>query len=407
MRILVSAYACEPGKGSEPGVGWNFVKEMSSRHVLTVLTRANNRRTIEDCGEPWIGRVRWIWYDPPKWLTFWKRGGRGVQLFYILWQWFVARHVRRRLRPEDFDLIHHITFGKYWIPSFLGFFGPPLVFGPVGGGDETPRVFRKAYSIRGRFSEWKKTVAERFFPIVFRRAYQSVSLAIAATDETAGKLRRLVRCPVVVHPQSAISIDEAATMRNIAGATVKPSAPRFVTACRLEHWKAVDIAIRAFPEVLRAIPEAKLTILGKGPEEKRLRRLVRRLGLDANVTFAGRLPALEDVYRTIAGSTALIHPALHESFGQVCLEAVALGTPVVCWNHGGPGLIAKRCGLAAVPIPDKAANLSSISHAMSQSVSSRSPTFPPEFLWLRWCEEMDRHYQSVTKKESDGNNRPT
>ena len=53
MRILVSAYACEPGRGSEPGVGWHFAEEMSKRHSLTVVTRANNRSAIERSGENW------------------------------------------------------------------------------------------------------------------------------------------------------------------------------------------------------------------------------------------------------------------------------------------------------------------------------------------------------------------
>ena len=48
LRVLISAYACEPGKGSEPGVGWNFSKEMAKHHDLWVLTRLNNREIIEN-----------------------------------------------------------------------------------------------------------------------------------------------------------------------------------------------------------------------------------------------------------------------------------------------------------------------------------------------------------------------
>ena len=47
LRVLISAYACEPGKGSEPGV-WNFSKEMAKHHDLWVLTRLNNREIIEN-----------------------------------------------------------------------------------------------------------------------------------------------------------------------------------------------------------------------------------------------------------------------------------------------------------------------------------------------------------------------
>ena len=46
MKILVSAYACEPNKGSEPGVGWNFVKELAKKHNTIVLTRKNNKELV-------------------------------------------------------------------------------------------------------------------------------------------------------------------------------------------------------------------------------------------------------------------------------------------------------------------------------------------------------------------------
>ena len=52
-----------------------------------------------------------------------------------------------------------ITFGKYWIPTFIELSGIPVVFGPVGGGEETPAPFRQSYSFRGRLSEWAKRLA--------------------------------------------------------------------------------------------------------------------------------------------------------------------------------------------------------------------------------------------------------
>ena len=46
LRVLVSAYACEPAKGSEPGVGWRIAREMARYHEVWVLTRTNNRPSI-------------------------------------------------------------------------------------------------------------------------------------------------------------------------------------------------------------------------------------------------------------------------------------------------------------------------------------------------------------------------
>ena len=44
LKVLLSAYACEPNKGSEPGVGWNWLIEIAKlNHKVTVITRSNKK----------------------------------------------------------------------------------------------------------------------------------------------------------------------------------------------------------------------------------------------------------------------------------------------------------------------------------------------------------------------------
>ena len=122
LKVLMSAYACEPNKGSEPGVGWNWARQMSRWHDVWVLTRANNRPAIENVPQAaGQGRLHWVYYDLPRWMRFWKKGSRGIQAYYFFWQ-LAAWHVGARLQREiGFDLLHHVTFGKYWVPSYLSF----------------------------------------------------------------------------------------------------------------------------------------------------------------------------------------------------------------------------------------------------------------------------------------------
>ena len=47
IRVLMSAYACEPNKGSEPGVGWNWAIQMANWNEVYVITRSNNKDVIE------------------------------------------------------------------------------------------------------------------------------------------------------------------------------------------------------------------------------------------------------------------------------------------------------------------------------------------------------------------------
>ena len=98
LKVLISAYACEPGKGSEPADGWNWSLQMRQYHDVWVLTRQNNRDPIERAGAEGAG-IHWVYLDLPRWLRFWKRGGRRVVLYYYLWQ--IAAYFRgRRLHRE-------------------------------------------------------------------------------------------------------------------------------------------------------------------------------------------------------------------------------------------------------------------------------------------------------------------
>lgn len=341
-KILISVYACEPNFGSEGGVGWNVVKELSARHELTVLTRANNKESIEASEEVWAKGVYWVYLDPPKWLTFWKKGARGLQLYYILWQVQALSEAKKVLKFRDIDVVHHVTFGKYWIPSLLVKLDKPFVFGPVGGGDSTPKQLRDGYNFKGKLSEWMRDVI-RFslrLPTPIRRYYRNMGWVIAATEQTAVALKELGVERISTQVQSGMhqeELDYYAGIKRISSAESSPV--RLVTACRLIHWKAVDLAIEAVAEVKKRGVAVELIVLQEGPEKANLIKLVSELGLENEVRFPGRLGSLEEVYETISGADALIHPALHEAFGQSVLESLSLGVPVICLKWGGPGVI--------------------------------------------------------------------
>jgi glycosyltransferase involved in cell wall biosynthesis len=104
---------------------------------------------------------------------------------------------------------------------------------------------------------------------------------------------------------------------------------RCVVAGRLRSYKRVDLVIRAWPAVSKAVPDAELYILGDGPERTALQRLAAELGLTSQVQFVGELPERQQVLTTIAGATLLLQPSSREGQSTVVLEALSLGTPVL------------------------------------------------------------------------------
>ena len=169
-KIFVSAYACEPGLGSEIGVGWHWVLEMSRYFELWVLTRESNRPTIE----PWIDEhpeysgIHFLYFDLPKWARFWKKGLRGVRTYYNIWQHCTNRIVKRTMRENNIKIFHHLTYGNMlWKVSSYGqrqFF----VWGPVGGLETIPAEFSSCYAGKARIIEWvRRAVIKLYQTIIF------------------------------------------------------------------------------------------------------------------------------------------------------------------------------------------------------------------------------------------------
>jgi glycosyltransferase involved in cell wall biosynthesis len=98
----------------------------------------------------------------------------------------------------------------------------------------------------------------------------------------------------------------------------------------LRDLKGVDILIEAIAAVRKKRP-VTATLVGDGPDGKRYEELVRQLGLEGAVTFAGRLPARE----AFRHGRVLMLPSRNESFPYVVLEAMAAGVPLFASDVGG------------------------------------------------------------------------
>jgi glycosyltransferase involved in cell wall biosynthesis len=336
LKVLISAYACEPGKGSEPAVGWNAVLEAARHHEVWAITRANNLPSIQRelaAGAP--SSLHMVYHDLPGWCRWWKRGGRGTRLYYYLWQLSAYRVARRFHRAVQFDVTHHVTFASYWTPTLLPLVPVPFLWGPIGGGESAPARFQRDTGWRGTLLEAVRNIArwcgERD-PLV-RMAARRCTLALASTDQTAQRLRRIGARRVRTLSQLDLSAAERSHLRTLGDAA--PDQPvRFLSLGNLLHWKGFHLGLRAFAAA--GLPGAEYWLAGDGPDRARLERMVWKLGIGGKVRFWGRLPRT-DALRLLGLCHVVVHPSLHDSGAWVCIEAMAAGQPVLCLDLGGPG----------------------------------------------------------------------
>jgi glycosyltransferase involved in cell wall biosynthesis len=414
LKVLMSAYACEPNKGSEPGVGWNWARQMSRWHDVWVLTRANNRTTIEQA--PLAGgqnQVRWAYFDLPRWASFWKRGSRGIQAYYFFWQLAAWRFGARLHREIGFDLVHHVTFGKYWVPSYLSFLPVKSILGPLGGGETTPGALAGTFSRRGRWFERKRDLVRALAGCdpVLRASLRRASLVAATTEESRRTIEALGASQVIVEAQCGVSDEEVEFFSRFPIRVERPF--RLISIGRLLHWKGFHLGLEAFARFNRVCPDSEYWVVSSGPEAGALKQLAAELRIAHRVTFWGRLPELADVYGKLAEADVLVHPALHEAFGNVCLEALAAGRPVICLDAGGPGLqVTDQCGLKA-PVDSRERALSAMADGMAllyrdtnlrlrmgAAARERARTC---FHWARKAERMNACYEAAMCSEGGAN----
>jgi glycosyltransferase involved in cell wall biosynthesis len=127
-----------------------------------------------------------------------------------------------------------------------------------------------------------------------------------------------------------------------------PGPLRAICVGRHVHWKGFYLAIRAFAQFAKKNAEAELWIVNDGPFRAELEKTAAQSGVAARVKFFGTLPKYADVLAKLGQSHVLLHPALHEAFGNVCAEAMAAGRPVGCLAIGGPASqVTPETGFAA------------------------------------------------------------
>lgn len=330
MKIILSAFACGPGQGSEEGVGWGVATGLAQRNRVHVLTTPRFRTAIQDyqTAHP-NANLTFSYHDLTPRLRRLVVHSALWQIYYYLWQRQIAGWAKTLIEQFDPDLIHHITYGRYWTPSSLWQLGKPFIWGPLGGGDRCPPQLRASLSSAGRWSErlreWAQALAH--LDPSLKATARHAAVALGGTDDTGRCLREL-GCPrVEVRLTNAVDVDFIAAESPEA----RPEAI-FCSIGRLLEWKGQALAIRALAQA--QIPGAQLVILGEGPALGRLQRLARELNVEGSVKFLGNQPR-QSVREWVHRSLALVHPAVHDQAPTVVFEAMAVATPVIGLALGG------------------------------------------------------------------------
>jgi len=358
-RLLILAHLCNPDFGSEPGLGWNWTLQAAKHFETWVLCDEQyNRTAIERfIGQQGaIANLKFAFVPPGRAEVLLRRVPGMFYAAYNFWHRRAFRIASEMHARVQFDLIHQLNLNGFREPGYLWKLDAPLVWGPVGGAQNYPWRFLTGAGWSGATNELIRNLLNTLQLRTARRvgfAARKAKVLLAATSVNARAIAKRRRAPVRVMLETGVHVDRMPPVREF-----QHGGPlRILWSGVFEHRKALHLLLHA----LAALPQHvkyELQILGRGPLEKRWRRIARNLDVDRHCQWLGWLDHDEALVR-FRWADVFVFSSLRDTSGTVMLESLAAGTPVVCFNHQGAGeIVTAQCGLKlAVTKPSEAIRL--------------------------------------------------
>lgn len=288
-----------------------------------------------------------MYYDLPAWSSWYKKGERGLYLYYALWTLLATLRCRTMNRFGRWQITHFLTFGTMLWPQFGFLMNTPYILGPVGGGERIPLALRRTFQFTGQAKIVVRHVVQKLmaFNPIFLLNLSRASRIFVRTDETLEMIPKRYRQKTSLLLETAI------------GPEMLPDKPpnrsndvvHIVSVGRLISSKFNPLFLDALATFKsRWKRPFRVTVIGDGPERARLEAIRDRLDL-TEVEFVGRRPS-EEVYSALRAADIYFSTTMKEGGTWAFFEAIANYLPIVCLKVNGPDMIVgDDCGIKVSP----------------------------------------------------------
>lgn len=419
LHIMLSAFACNPREGSESGVGWNWLKEISKENAVWVFILANKiqekeveravsflsynkhihiiavefpkyYRIVQDilnaCNMSWISNSQFYYY-----------------LGYELWQRRIFKIAKKIAQEVRIDIVHLVTLAAWHGCGYLWKLNIPFIFGPITGAQKTPLAGYHFLPLRGKIQEAARSF---LFNIIWklwpnpRHAIKKAEIVIVANPETKRKIEKIRENKPILF---LTEVGADSTIEN-AGKTYQPaSRVNLLWVARLIHRKNFGL----LSEVLYTLPaniDWSLRVVGDGGLLEYWRKKTRKKNLEKRITFLGKVNH-QELSEHYSWADIFVFPSLREATGTSLIEAMSYGLPVISLDlHGASVVLDDTCGIK-VPIKNKNQMIHDFREAILALCynnvmrinmgKSAMLKINEKFLWRNRGEAMNRIYHEI------------
>ena len=343
MNVIVNAYACRPGAGSEGGMTWRWIEGLAKHHVhLYVITEGEWRDEIDAavCASPYQQYLH-FYYNPVSdkiRVMCWNQGDYRFYYYYRKWQKKTLEIAKTIISEHHIDIIHHLNMIGFREPGDLWKIeGVPYIWGPIGGMSYVPLNYLKDYSLKTKGKYLFKNLASMFqFRCSYRvrRAFKRSVVLICANQNSYKIIKnKYSQKEVVLINETGCSYEGPLRLPN-----VKKNSFDILWVGRFIPTKMLDLTLTVIKELAK-LPNLKVHIVGesKTPETNVFyKEKARQLGIENLCDWRGWV-SHEEVQTLMKESDLLFFPSVVEGTPHVVLEAIANNLPVVCLDVCGQG----------------------------------------------------------------------
>lgn len=402
MKILVNCYACSPYKGSEPGMGWNFVRCLSKKHELHIITESKFQPDlVKYFTEHPEEKKDYHFYFIQK-----ERHKRLRKIWPPSYYWYYRKWQRKALElaleldaKEHFDLVHQLNMIGYREPGYLWMMDKPVIWGPIGGFNITPWRFLPSlglkgmlfYGFRNLINMWQMRYTRRI-----REAARRCSSIISATQDSYDVVTKIWKRESIIIPE--VGLLEQTVHNNV---TIRQGRFKICWAGLLIPRKSLNLLLDAM--TLSSHKESMtLDVLGDGECRKKWQLKAKQNGL-ININWHGQV-SHEEAIRMMEQSDMFVITSLSDATSTVLLEALSMGKPIIALNHlGFANVLTDKCGVKinvhnpSQVIKDyaKALDLMYEDTDKRKTLSNGAFERAKEFSWGKKAEMIDEIYRKV------------
>lgn len=345
MKVLISCYACSPYKGSEPGMGWNFVNGIARYCEVHVLVESKFEKDINQYFIEHPEDMKYFHFyfiRKERHRTLRKIWPPSYYWFYKSWQKKACRLAKELDKINNFDIVHQLNMVGYREPGYLYRLNKPLVWGPIGGMCISPWCLlpsigtygaiyyglRNILNILQAYCKWRVRIY----------AQKSDAIIAATQDNYDGILKIWHKQPVILSEVGLLNTEVAKPLIRNKGCKLN-----VVWSGQHTPGKALNLLLEAISQ-LQFQDGIELHVIGAGMYTNKWKKLAKKKKIN-NVVWHGWVERSEAL-KIMKKCHLLCITSIADLTSTVLLEALSLGLPVIALNHCGfANVIEESCGI--------------------------------------------------------------